>query len=333
VLLAGISTSIVTKKSTQMRILVILTLSLMASPAIASSSSPNPANHSVYCKVDDDKWHRVISFSENEVLVDHRILKFEEIWSSPHIDTPGRNVTSIKWEDLHIPLPEVSFQSYGYAMTYERHKKEVKLDHSFRFEKGGAPSRMSDPVVHRDNLDYEAEIGLLINRNTPDTFGYVMINDLTDRDIQVMTYDKDNPSPGFSKAKSFDGALKIGPLLLIGTAKEWDQLTMTLHLNSKIRQTVGAANCSKTPQDFFADTFDGTGESDWALISTGTEEGVIFQAPGWIRKMLLLLSSGFRMDKAKSKWLKSFRFLEVGDVVTVSSPLLGMAQSHIVERK
>ena len=171
-----------------------------------------------------------------------------------------------KWDDLPIPLPEANIPCIGYALTYPGHQEEVSLDEVLAFDKNACPARAADDIAYRDHLDYEAEIGVLFERGRDDRFGYLIVNDLTDRGIQARTFDSDDMAPGFSKAKSFEGALRVGPLFAVGNEASWHTFQVDLFLNGEVRQRLRTTECVITPRDLVHDLFD---EKDRIPMDTG----------------------------------------------------------------
>jgi len=188
---------------------------------------------------------------------------------------------------------------------------------------------MFSSIGYRPHLDYEAEIGILMNKYDSTRFGYVMVNDLTDRGIQARTFNREDPAPGFSEAKSFYGSLRVGPLLLIGDEALWNEIEITLSLNSEIRQQVYGRECLMGPGQFHQDTFSTVNEKDWILIASGTSAGVIFHAPNRLEKFMLFTRSGFKKDRAIETWLSTLHFLKVGDEIEFQSPLLGIGKAKV----
>jgi 2-keto-4-pentenoate hydratase/2-oxohepta-3-ene-1,7-dioic acid hydratase in catechol pathway len=292
-------------------------------------------NQTVYCRLGHDAWYRVIRYNEKEVSLQNRALSFNDIWQQKVPTQPIEPADLIKkpWQELLVPLPDPAIECRGYALTYEKHREEVDmetLETLCRFPKAGPAQSMFLPVAYRSNLDYEAEIGMLVNRNDPSRFGYFMVNDLTDRGIQARTYDKKNPAPGFAEAKRFEGALRAGPLLMIGDASLFDEIKIRLSVNGEIRQRVNGWECMLTPEQIHQDVFSSTETGEWALIASGTSGGTIFYTPNILQKLMLFSRSGFSMDRAKERWLASFPFLAADDEIEFQSPQLGIGRAKVV---
>ena len=288
-------------------------------------------NQTVYCKLDVDAWHKVISFNDAEISILNAESSFSEIWNQKEQKQAFTSTEIIRksWQELLLPLPESQINCWAYALTYTKHQKETSMKESFRFSKSSPAYNMFSSIGYRSYLDYEAEIGILMNKHNPDRFGYVMVNDLTDRGIQARTFNRENPAPGFSKAKSFNGSLRVGPLLLLGDDALWNDIEITLLLNSEIRQQVYGRECLMNPRQFHQETFSTEKEKDWVLIASGTSAGVIFHTPKTFEKLMLFVQSGFNNNRAVEKWLSTLHFLKVDDEIEFQSPLLGISKSKV----
>ena len=285
----------------------------------------------VYCKLGVDAWHKVICYNDAELSVLDTASRFSEIWNQKEQKQEARSTENItkSWQELLLPLPDFPITCWAYASTYALHRKETSVQESFRFHKSGPADTMFSSIGYRPHLDYEAEIGILMNKYESSRFGYVMVNDLTDRGIQAKTFNREEPAPGFSEAKSFEGSLRVGPLLLIGDEALWNKTETTLLLNSEIRQQVYGRECLMRPGQFHKETFSLGKEKDWILIASGTSAGVIFHAPKTFEKLMLFARSGFKKNKAIEKWLSRLHFLKVGDEIEFRSPLLGIGKAKV----
>lgn len=288
----------------------------------------------VFCRIAESRWRRVLDQNESGVLVAKEELSFSEVWDvdfsakAPSGDAPEHK----KWDELLIPLPERDVLCIGYALTYPEHREEVSLGKIFYFKKNGIPVRAQDDIAYREHLDYEAEIGVLLQRGRTDRFGYLIVNDLTDRGIQVRTFDSDDMAPGFSLAKSFEGALRVGPLIAVGNEASWNPLQIDLVLNGVVRQQVRASECLINPRDLADKHFDDSTGSSWLLVATGTTGGVLFQTPNLWDKAKFFIGAGFSTEGAAEDWLDQLRFLQPGDEIKLLSPVLGRASSRVMKR-
>lgn len=288
---------------------------------------------SVFCRTDADEWRRVLHHDPHGLDAGKQVMTFAEAWEAtpPEAghrsgDKPSRH----RWEDVLVALPDLQGPAWAYALTYRVHQKETRLPDTFFFEKRGSAENACQPIPYRPALDYEAEVALLLHRSEPDRFGFLFANDLTDRAKQARTFDRLNPAPGFSAAKSFPGALRAGPLLVIGDAAVWPELEVRLEVNGELRQQVRARECLMTPREFHQQIFTKSDVREWALVLTGTAGGTIFQSPTPMQRFQLLVGSGFSRTRAREAWLERFQFLRVGDRLEMKSEMLGMGHAIIV---
>ena len=260
-------------------------------------------------------------------------MSFDEVWSTAPGSVPdaGMERFAFSLENLMVPLPDLSGPATAYATTYRVHGAEVRLQDMFSFAKLGTPAGAWAPVVWRPALDFEAEVALLLRRDNTERFGYLLANDLTDRAVQVHTFNRRNPAPGFSEAKGFPGALRVGPLLVMGGGDFWQRLELHLSVNGEKRQEVRARDCLLTPRDFHRQIFAGRDAGDFALVLTGTSAGTIFRGPSPAQRMAAILRAGFSIRRAREHWLKRFRFLQPGDRIEMKSEFLGNCHATIVE--
>jgi 2-keto-4-pentenoate hydratase/2-oxohepta-3-ene-1,7-dioic acid hydratase in catechol pathway len=284
------------------------------------------ANFAIFCRIASGTWRQVISQNDEGVLLLHQSYTFKEVWNfdfNKLAESTCENNTITRWNKLKNPLSELHFDTWGYAMPYPGHQKEVQLKDSFYFRKNGTAVSANTPILYRSNLDYEAEIGLLLNKNNPDRFGYVLVNDWTDRGIQVATHDADNMAPGFTEAKDFKESLHVGSLLLIGNESVWEELEVNLRVNGEIRQELIAKQCLMRPTQVATEIFKETGTDEWVFVATGTTDGIQFKAPSFTQKIALFVSSGFSKKRAGAKWLEQLSFLQPGDTIEFDSKMLG----------
>ena len=291
------------------------------------------ASFAVFCRIGPGTWQQVISQNDEGVSLLPQSYTFKEVWNfdfTAVTEHNRKNISLAHWNDIQNPLSELHFDTWGYAMTYPGHQEEVQLQDSFYFRKNGTAVSANTPIAYRPNLDYEAEIGLLLHKSNPDRFGYLLVNDWTDRGIQVATHDADNMAPGFTEAKSFEESLHVGSLLIIGNEAVWDRLEVILKVNGEIRQRLIAKQCLMRPSQVATEIFKETGTDEWALVATGTTDGIQFKAPSFIQKITLIISSGFSKKRAEDKWLKQLSFLQPGDTIEFDSEMLGKNTATVI---
>lgn len=284
-----------------------------------------------YCCLGEGDWHRVLARSGAGVMIDSRRLDSATLWHAAAEEPPADAETRfVRWDDLDVPLPHRGTRCWGYALSYPEHQRETLKHPVFRFLKEGTVEPVSAPIPWREHLDFELEIGLLMHRETPDRFGYFLANDLTDRGIQVERFDRRNPAPGFTLAKSFPGSLRVGPLLVIGDPSVWSLLSATLTLNDEERQTLRAADCRLDPSRLHRELFAEHSGDPWLLAVTGTPAGTLFRAPGFREKLAVLLAGWFSAGRARRAWLAGLKFLAPGDELVMDSPVLGRGRARVI---
>jgi 2-keto-4-pentenoate hydratase/2-oxohepta-3-ene-1,7-dioic acid hydratase in catechol pathway len=232
-----------------------------------------------------------------------------------------------------VPLPSGSLASLGLGLSYPSHQQEVRAEATVFFKKDAVPTTLVDRIAHRPFLDFEAEVSLLLHREEPELFGYLMHNDLTDRKVQVQNYNPDDQAPGFALSKSFVGANAHGRFMAIGGADLWSKLEMQLWRNNELVQTVRPAENVMDPREIHRRVFADkalSGDRKWVIIGTGTPAGTIFRAPTVLQKLALFVRSGFRMRRAQELWLERFKFLQVGDRLEFRSETWGSEFTQIV---
>lgn len=236
-----------------------------------------------------------------------------------------------KLKDLELPFNHLRPKTLGLGLTYEDHGKEVDLSGIVLFEKNAEPTRLSDFVIHRDFLDYEAEVALLLHRHEPDVYGFLMHNDLTDRHVQALNFEEKNPGPGFSQAKSFPSSNAYGTLMAVGDEKFWKSLAIDLYWNRRKVQTVRPSQNMLKPKEIHKMIFeesDFADGHDWVLVGTGTPKGTIFYSPTLAQKAYLYVISGFSVKRAAERWVRRFNFIAPTDRLLFNSNFLGAAETR-----
>jgi 2-keto-4-pentenoate hydratase/2-oxohepta-3-ene-1,7-dioic acid hydratase in catechol pathway len=280
-----------------------------------------------FCRVSNLEWREVSRFSHDTVWVTSEVYAFEDLFNHK-MNRRETNVT-LKWEDLLLALPEPYCKTLAYGMTYIDHQRETKLGKPVVFEKNVEPEVFGKPMKWREHLDYETEVGVLLHPNHPQKFGFVLVNDWTDRGDQVRLYDRKDPAPGFTEAKSFKGALQVGKILCIGDESEWPTLTCEMKLNGITRQTLETKDCLISPTKLWEDHC--AQPQKMILIATGTPAGVLFRAPSYKEMAKLLWRAKLSLKKAKVEWLKNLKFLSVGDQLEFRSIRLGHYMTPVTD--
>ncbi|MEN8190315.1 MAG: fumarylacetoacetate hydrolase family protein, partial [Thermodesulfobacteriota bacterium] len=290
--------------------------------------------YGVFCRTGPDEYRHVVSHGPEGVVVLPGIFSFNEVWNDDLAASASvglGKLEAISWSELINPLPDPQIDVWGYAMTYPEHRDEVQLNQSFYFRKFSNTVSANDDIVFRPYLDYEAEVALLMERGRSDRFGYLLANDLTDRGIQARTFDPENMGPGFSKAKSFEGALHVGLLLVVSNGELWEELEIELSVNGERRQHLIARDSFVRPGRIHTEIFSEDEAGGWALAATGTTGGVQFQSPTVLQKVGLIVAAGFSKEEATERWLEQLSFLKPADTVEFKSTILGRSSATIVD--
>ncbi len=281
----------------------------------------------------DTFWRIVYGFLPEGCFLSPETFELDSLWKE---DPPLRNETSApptltSWKELLPPLPNVDVRCIGYTFTYPSHQREMRAADCFRFQKKGPARLMDGHLLYRPHLDYEAEVGILQRRHAPERFGFLMVNDLTDRGIQVINYSRklERQQSVFSEAKNFEGALLVGPLLAIGDDEDWEKLSISLRVNQQPRQTLRAVDCILRPKEIHQQVFQEDSNTEWLLVASGTPEGVILTVPNKLRTMELFLKNGFSVKRARRAHLFSHTFLQPGDEIEMTSEVLGYGVVHV----
>jgi acylpyruvate hydrolase len=156
-------------------------------------------------------------------------------------------------------------------------------------------------------VDYEAEVAFVIKdrcKDVPESealehvAGYTLLNDLSARDYQFKT-------PQWMPGKTFDGAAPCGPSLVTpDEAGPHDAIEIELTLNGEVMQKSSTADLVHSIPALVAYLSQLMTLEPGDVVSTGTPAGV----------------GSLRDPKV---WLKP------GDVVTVSSPQLGVLETRL----
>ena len=152
-----------------------------------------------------------------------------------------------------------------------------------------------------DKVDYEAEVAFVIGRRAKDVdvsgaldavAGYMMLNDLSARDLQFAT-------PQWMPGKVFDGSAPCGPALVTpDEAGEPDGISLALDLNGERMQEASTSDLIFSIPELVSRLSHLMTLEPGDIVSTGTPDGV-----GSAREPRV--------------WLKP------GDEIAISSPTLG----------
>lgn len=137
------------------------------------------------------------------------------------------------------------------------------------------------PPTRTRKVDHELELAVVIGQVTRDlpahrwreaVAGYTVINDVTARDLQLRSMERNVP---WDQSKGFDTFAPLGPYLV--TADEVpDPLTldMTLTVDGQVRQKANTSQMVFTVPEIIADLSDGMTLLPGDVIATGTTAGI-----------------------------------------------------------
>lgn len=205
-----------------------------------------------------------------------------------------------RWEELGSPLVDRA-RHIAAGTNYRGHAEEVGHEGDpFLFPKFSSPTPWNSRVAPGGRLDYEVELcAVLLKDRTTETdtaLGYVLCGDYTDRWLLVrdMDFDGEMGRTGFALAKSGEGRLPVGPLLVIPHDDGfYRELKLSLYVNGQLRQSAGAGQMIWSPRAILSrattdchEAYDMNSETVhlWdcesipagTLLLTGTPEGVLF---------------------------------------------------------
>jgi 2-keto-4-pentenoate hydratase/2-oxohepta-3-ene-1,7-dioic acid hydratase in catechol pathway len=171
-------------------------------------------------------------------------------------------------------------------------------------------------------LDYEGEVTIVIGKAAKNAkagdllnhvWGYTLVNDWSARD------QRDNAVGilSFAGMKNWDGSASVGPCIVVGEIKDPQNVDFQTKVNGELRQngitsgmTFSFAECIEyATRDVTFTARD--------MIAVGTCKGTAMDLTPRIE------GGGFENDKL---------FLNIDDVVEVSSPQIGLLRNRIVEK-
>lgn len=148
----------------------------------------------------------------------------------------------------------------------------------------GAPCVLDPLVTHK--LDYETELGIVIGKPgrhiSPDKAlehiaGYVIVNDVTARDRQVVMHDDGTSSMSLGGSKNFDGSTRLAELITSADeVTDPGNLPLTTTVNGELRQQNTTASMLTDVAHIVAWVSRLLTLTSGTVISTGTPGGT-----GW----------------------------------------------------
>ena len=210
---------------------------------------------------------------------------FDEIKNKIEDLPYNENISKYK---LLAPIPNPN-KIICLAFNYVDHAKEQGLqapeDPAIVIKPRTALNNTESDIVCPDfvtQLDYEVELALIIGKNCKNinvedaskaVFGYMILNDVSARDIQA----KDKQ---FTRGKSFDSFAPCGPwITTVDEIQNAQNLKMTTKINGEIRQNSSTSNMFIKIPEIVSKISKVMTLERGDIISTGTPAGVMLNKP------------------------------------------------------
>ncbi|MFK4297781.1 2-keto-4-pentenoate hydratase/2-oxohepta-3-ene-1,7-dioic acid hydratase in catechol pathway [Arthrobacter sp. GAS37] len=246
----------------------------------------------------------------------------------------GSETVPVENLDLVSPIT-VPCRVVAQMTNFASHARDAGMDPrkiplTFFRKSSGSISGPYDDVVrpgHVRFLDYEAEIGLVMGRETPvgaeindETIahyvaGLVITNDVSARDLQL-------PKTQFYESKSYPSFTPTGPTLVLFDDEDWKrfgELRLRLWVNGEIRQDMTVADMIYLPVEALRALTRFQHLSPGDLVLTGTPVGTALTAPP---KPVELIAN---LLPPAAKWRLFFKaqghnpkYLKSGDVIEIA---------------
>ena len=190
------------------------------------------------------------------------------------------------------------------------------------------PSFVTDPgadvtyPARTKYLDYEGEVTLVFGRRAKDAKaadlldyvrGYTLQNDWSARD------QRDNAvgTLSFASQKNWDGSSSIGPVIAVGEIADPQDIPFQTHVNGQLRQNGNTRDMTFSFAEYLEYATRDATFNPGDMIAAGTCKGTAMDSTPRVD------GGGFANDKL---------FLSPGDVVEVSSPLIGVLRNRVVAK-
>jgi acylpyruvate hydrolase len=171
-------------------------------------------------------------------------------------------------------------------------------------------------------LDFEGEIAVVVGRKCKDVaaaeapemfWGFFLLNDVSARRAVPVA---DNPRSRFARDKNFDSSKCVGPYVVVNEFADAQDIRWETRVNGEIRQQGHTQDMIFT----FAEMLEYLSQDMTLLpgdiISGGTPSGTILDTTPAV--------PDFSRDPSA--------FLHVGDVIEISSPVLGTLRNPVVAK-
>ncbi len=235
----------------------------------------------------------------------------DELLALDELPSPGEPLLPADVERLPpVPDPE---KIICIGLNYRAHAAEAGIDPPesptffAKFRNALAPPGATVSLPAASRVDYEAEVAFVIGRRCKDldpdealgaVAGYMLLNDLSARDLQFAT-------PQWMPGKVFDSSAPCGPALVTPEeAGPHDEISFALDLNGERMQEATTADLVFFVPELLSHFSRLMTLEPGDIVSTGTPSGV-----------------GSTRDPRV--WLKP------GDEIAISSPTLGTLETKI----
>ena len=210
---------------------------------------------------------------------------YDEIKSK--IEDLPYNETISKFKLLSpIPNPnKIICLAFNYVDHAEEQGLKAPEDPAIVIKPRTALNSTNSDIVCPDfvtQLDYEVELALIIGKNCKNisiedaskaVFGYMILNDVSARDIQS----KDKQ---FTRGKSFDSFAPCGPwITTVDEIRDAQNLKMTTKINEELRQNSSTSNMFIKIPEIISKISKVMTLEKGDIISTGTPAGVMLNKP------------------------------------------------------
>lgn len=189
-------------------------------------------------------------------------------------------------------------------------------------------------------LDYEVELGVVlledwaVGQGMPKV-GYVLVNDLTARSIQIAGLGTTEVLRYWSAAKGFEGFLPMSNQMGCPATEQsdvWPDVVLRTHVNEQLRQQAPMRDVLYTPLAVLTHAARCAPQQVLRrhdVVLTGTPAGIALQVPNWKRALASCLPSMVAIRSAWRSQAASRRYLQPGDTVAVSADGFGTLTSRI----
>lgn len=179
-----------------------------------------------------------------------------------------------------------------------------------------------------DRLDYEGEVALVLGKQGKDikpadgkdyVWGYMLQNDISAR---TNLLGRDNPQSSFARGKNFDTSICGGPCVVVGEIPDPHNVSWETRVNGELRQTGNTEDMTFNFYDYLEYLSTDMTLRPGDVISAGTTAGTAQDSS----ELLPGAAEGGQAIRDPRLFLKP------GDVVEVSSPLIGVLRNRVVAK-